>query len=171
VTPPDEPRKTVFSFNERGFDFDAVDIGGGDALITIRRGNETVRELKFPAYKVYNIAAHANDIVDGLLEESDRGLQIAGSDGLGGEAMTPLGEERKALESRTREWLDVAIEAVCTQGEDADTVDLVMADAGVHIAALETRIEALEKENRLLRQHIADIGDFAHAALRGEEER
>jgi len=48
--------------------------------------------------------------------------------------------------------------------------DIVLSDIINEASALEARIEELEKENRLLRQHIADIGDFAHAALRREEE-
>ena len=79
----------LFSFNERGFDFDALDVGGGDALVTIRLGNETIREFRFPAYKIWNIAAHAADIVDGLMEKNDRGLLIAGSTGFGGNVYSP----------------------------------------------------------------------------------
>ena len=74
----------IFSFCERGFDFDALDVGNGDARVTIRRGNATLREFLWPAYKIWNIAAHASDIVDGLLKDDDSGLQIAGSTGLGG---------------------------------------------------------------------------------------
>ena len=37
-------------------------------------------------YKVFNIPAHIDDIVEGLERNSDSGLRIAGSDGLGGNA-------------------------------------------------------------------------------------
>jgi len=52
----------------------------------------------------------------------------------------------ETLEPRTREWLQVAIEAVCSSGEDADTTELVMADAGTYITFLEARVEALESK-------------------------
>ena len=56
----------------------------GEALIEISKGCKIVREFLFPAYKIWNIAAHVDDIIDGLKKESDDGLLIAGSDGLGG---------------------------------------------------------------------------------------
>ena len=56
----------------------------GEALVQIIKGNKMVKEFLFPAYKVFNIAAHADDIIDGLEQESDSGLFIAGSTGLGG---------------------------------------------------------------------------------------
>ena len=37
----------------------------GDALIEVRRGGDLLREFVCPAYKVYIIAAHFGDIVDG----------------------------------------------------------------------------------------------------------
>ena len=58
----------------------------GDALIEVFRGEKAVRSFMFPAYKTWNIAAHAQDIAAGLDEESDDGLRVAGSDGLGGNA-------------------------------------------------------------------------------------
>jgi hypothetical protein len=84
-----------FSFNRRAFDFDAVDVGGGEALVTVRLGNETLRQFRFPAYKIWNIPAHADDIVDGILVGDDWGLRIAGSDGLGGNAYPPGAPPRR----------------------------------------------------------------------------
>ncbi len=52
----------------------------GDALVEITKGDEVVKSFLWPAYKIWNVAAHARDIVEDL----DRGLAIAGSDGLGG---------------------------------------------------------------------------------------
>lgn len=37
-----------------------------------------------PAYKIYNLQAHFSDIVDGEIENSDSGYQIAASTGLEG---------------------------------------------------------------------------------------
>ena len=60
----------------------------GGALIEISKDNKIVRDFLFPAYKIWNIAAHDDDIIDGLEEESDKGLYIAGSTGFGGNAYT-----------------------------------------------------------------------------------
>jgi len=38
-------------------------------------------------YKIFNLAAHFEDIVEGELKSSDVGYRIAGSDGLGGGVM------------------------------------------------------------------------------------
>jgi hypothetical protein len=53
-----------------------------DALIEIYKDGQILREFLFPAYKVWNIAAHFYDIVDGELQKSDIGYRIAGSNGL-----------------------------------------------------------------------------------------
>jgi len=61
----------------------------GDALIEIFKDGKLVKEFLFPAYKIWNISAHTDDIVDGLEKDSDDGLYIAGSNGLGGNAYNP----------------------------------------------------------------------------------
>ena len=76
----------AFELSEQGYDFKAEHIGNGDARITIQKDGEMIRDFKFPSYKIWNIAAHARDIVDGLKQESDDGLRVAGSDLLGGNA-------------------------------------------------------------------------------------
>jgi len=55
-----------------------------DALVVISKAGNIVREFLFPSYKIWNIPAHENDIIDGLERDSDEGLYIAGSTGLGG---------------------------------------------------------------------------------------
>ena len=40
--------------------------------------------FNFPAYKVWNIPAHSNDIIQSELDKDTDGYRIAGSDGLGG---------------------------------------------------------------------------------------
>ena len=60
----------------------------GDAVIFIKYHGEVVREFIFPAYKIWNIAAHFNDIVDGEIENSSRGYALAASTGLEGFAST-----------------------------------------------------------------------------------
>ncbi len=61
----------------------------GEALIEIYRDEKLIKEFLFPAYKIWNIAAHAEYIIKGLEQESEIGLQIAGSDGLGGNSYIP----------------------------------------------------------------------------------
>ena len=80
-----------FDIDDRGFNVKAwylEDIADskGDALIVIKYGDTLIREFIFPAYKIWNIAAHFRDIVDGELSKDDksRGYAIAASTGLGG---------------------------------------------------------------------------------------
>ena len=78
--------KIAFSEEHRGYTFTATYLlePKGEALIEIKKGEQVVKEFLFPAYKIYNIVAHANDIIVGLEAGSDNGLRVAGSDGLGG---------------------------------------------------------------------------------------
>ena len=78
--------KIAHKGNHRGYTFTATYLTepAGEALIEIHKGKELIREFSFPAYKIFNIAAHAEDIVNGLERDSDSGLYIAGSTGLGG---------------------------------------------------------------------------------------
>jgi hypothetical protein len=54
----------------------------GDALVEIFKDGEPLRQFLFPAYKVWNIAAHFKDIVDGELEQNDSGYRMASWNGL-----------------------------------------------------------------------------------------
>jgi len=56
----------------------------GDALVEIFRDAKPLRAFTFPAYKIWNIAAHFHDIVDGELDGTDRGYQMAAWDGISG---------------------------------------------------------------------------------------
>lgn len=80
--------KVAFEGEKRGYYFKAtyLEEPKGEALIEISKAGKMVREFLFPAYKIYNISAHADDIIDGLEQESDSGLYEAGSNGLGGNA-------------------------------------------------------------------------------------
>ena len=63
----------------------AVKVDGGDARVMVKRGEETLREFIYPAYKVWNLEAHNSDIIDDLLGDNDgSGFAVAGSDLLGG---------------------------------------------------------------------------------------
>lgn len=67
-----------------GYSIRAVEAGNGDALVTISKDGATVREFLWPAYKVWNVAAHADEIIQSEIEKDGDGLATAGSDGLGG---------------------------------------------------------------------------------------
>ena len=55
---------------------------GGDALIHILHKGKMVREFLFPAYKIWNIGAHLQDIAESEINNDDRGYQIAAFTGL-----------------------------------------------------------------------------------------
>ncbi len=68
----------------RGFNIKAFWGDGGNARIEIIKDGKVYREFLFPAYKIYNLQAHFEDIVDGELQNSDAGYRIAASTGLEG---------------------------------------------------------------------------------------
>ena len=57
---------------------------GGDALIQIFKDGQQIRSFLFPAYKIWNIAAHFSDIVDGEIKKSTEGYEMAAWDGISG---------------------------------------------------------------------------------------
>lgn len=61
----------------------------GESLIEIWRDGEPVKEFRWPSYKIWNILAHAGEIIVGLEQDSDAGLRVAGSDLLGGNVYQP----------------------------------------------------------------------------------
>ena len=86
-----EREKPEFGIHDRGFNVKAwylenTETSKGDALIEVRYEGVLIREFLFPAYKIWNIAAHFKDIVDGELskDEKDKGYKIAASTGLEG---------------------------------------------------------------------------------------
>lgn len=70
---------------DRGFIFRAWETDlKGDALIEVEKDGKIIRNFLFPGYKVWNIGAHANDIIESELNNNINGYKIAGSNGLGG---------------------------------------------------------------------------------------
>lgn len=55
-----------------------------DALVEIFKDGHPLRKFTFPAYKIWNIAAHFRDIVDGEIEQSASGYKMASWDGISG---------------------------------------------------------------------------------------
>jgi hypothetical protein len=64
----------------------------GDALIEIFKDGAVIRSFKYPAYRIWNIAAHFSDIVDGEIEKHDGGYRAADWNGL-----TPQGDPEPLL--------------------------------------------------------------------------
>jgi hypothetical protein len=58
-----------------------------DALVEITKGGKSHRSFLFPAYKIWNIAAHFEDIVDGEEAGHDGGYRMASWNGI-----TPTGQ-------------------------------------------------------------------------------
>lgn len=60
----------AFEGDEQGFHFKATYLKEpkGEALIEISKDSQTVKEFLFPGYKVWNIAAHASDIIRDLVQ-------------------------------------------------------------------------------------------------------
>lgn len=54
----------------------------GDALVEVFKDGALVREFLFPAYKIWNIAAHFSDIVDGEIAKHDGGYRAAAWNGI-----------------------------------------------------------------------------------------
>lgn len=85
--------KQAFGINERGFTFKAwyCTDNDGDAIIEVWCNEILVREFLYPAYKIWNIAAHVSDIIDGELSKTDteRGYRIAGDMMLVGGCVMP----------------------------------------------------------------------------------
>ena len=84
--------KPAYEIEDRGFKVQAWYLedtadSKGDALIVIERDGKPLREFLYPAYKIYNIAAHFGDIVDGELANHDGGYRAASWNGI-----TPTGD-------------------------------------------------------------------------------
>ena len=74
----------------------------GDALVEILKDGQPLRQFTFPAYTIWNIAAHFKDIVDGEIEKSANGYAMAASDGLGGYAPMQTGRTNELRHSRPK---------------------------------------------------------------------
>ena len=86
-------QKKVFNIESRGFQAQCwylsdTEESKGDAYIEVKRSGNMLRAFIYPAYKVFNIAAHFEDIIDGeLSKDKASGYAVAGSTGLGGTIM------------------------------------------------------------------------------------
>lgn len=91
-----ESEKPQFDIDDRGFNVKAWYLEDNcDALIEVRYDGKILRSFEYPAYKIWNIAAHFSDIVDGELSKDDkeRGYEIASWNGISGATIIlPNGE-------------------------------------------------------------------------------
>lgn len=65
---------------ERGFTIKAfyLEEPAGDALVELYRDGQPYRRMLYPAYKVWNLAAHFSDIVDSEISGDFAGYSLAG---------------------------------------------------------------------------------------------
>lgn len=75
-----------FDITDRGFRVQCWYLADtkANALIEITREGQSVRTFLFPAYKIWNIAAHFGDIVDSEIAKDINGYAVAASTGFGG---------------------------------------------------------------------------------------
>ena len=72
----------------------------GDALIEVMKDGQVIRRFMFPAYKIYNLQAHFRDIVDGEIQNSAKGYEMAAWNGISG-AVFLLPRTRQDNDDRT----------------------------------------------------------------------
>lgn len=86
---------------DRGYTLKASylkDPNGGDALIEIFKDGKPLRAFLFPAYKIWNIAAHFGGIVDSEIAGDGHGYHMAAWDGISGAiVILPNEEEETAV--------------------------------------------------------------------------
>lgn len=79
--------RLIYHIKERGYSVKAWYLkqpNNGDALVKIFKGKALLRDFLFPAYKIYNIAAHFSDIVQSEIDKNIEGYKVAASTGFGG---------------------------------------------------------------------------------------
>ena len=67
----------------------------GDAMIEIFKDGKDHRRFLFPAYKIWNIAAHFGDIVDGEIAGNTSGYEMASWTGFPCVVLTPETEAKQ----------------------------------------------------------------------------
>lgn len=179
--------KPIFDFEHNGYRFLAGDdpkAKKGDARVRIFKGTEVVRDFGWPAYKVWNIQAHADDIVEGLKGDRDDGLRLAGSTGLGGgvynrRTLTErLFETAASLESATAHLADgtmVAGGMAINHTPEGSVIIKMSHTARMEVATL-LRDAATDIQNRnVTPRHECDaeqrVNDFAATIVEAAKKR
>jgi len=86
----DRKKDLVFEQTDRDFHVSAwhlknTEESKGDAFVELKYKDKIIRQFLFPSYKIWNIAAHFSDIVDGEISKDDkeRGYRMAAWNGIG----------------------------------------------------------------------------------------
>ena len=82
-----EEMKLAFEKEYKGFKIRAFWGDGRDARIEITRNGKEYKTFYYPGYKIFNLAAHFDEIVESELRGDDNGYRVAGSTGCGGVIM------------------------------------------------------------------------------------
>ncbi len=72
--------KKAYDTTIEGYRFVATYISAGEADVVISKDGNVLKSFTMPSYKIWNIPAHADDIIADI----EDGLAVALSDGLGG---------------------------------------------------------------------------------------
>ncbi len=78
-----------FDYIKGDYRFVSKEVGNGNSEISISKNGKVLKNFLFPSYKIWNIPAHDEDIIEGLKRDNDIGLKMAGSDFLGGNSYNP----------------------------------------------------------------------------------
>ena len=73
--------KQAFDVQHKGFKAAGYWGAGADGRVVVSKDGETIKEFEYPAYKIFNIAAHWHDIIDGELEDHGDSWLLAGWSG------------------------------------------------------------------------------------------
>jgi hypothetical protein len=70
----EDVKKAAFDIEDRGFRVRAfyLEDDSGDAEIEMTKDGEPFKNFRYPAYRIWNIAAHFSDMVDDLLTPSSK---------------------------------------------------------------------------------------------------
>lgn len=75
--------KQAFKVEHKGFTAEGFWGDGADGRVVVTKDGAIVKEFTYPAYKIFNVAAHWRDIIDGELAETGDGWLLAGWSGFG----------------------------------------------------------------------------------------
>jgi hypothetical protein len=70
--------KQAFRVEHKGFIADGFWGEGADGRVVVTKDGQKIFEFTYPAYKIFNIAAHWTDIIDGELAGTGEGWLKAG---------------------------------------------------------------------------------------------
>ena len=66
-----EFRRPAFAFTDRGYNVQCFYGSAQESLIVVTRDGVPHVQFRYPSYRIWNIAAHFNEMVDNWLERSE----------------------------------------------------------------------------------------------------